>query len=941
MRACSESSIGSVLTPRSSDIAIITREPLDYVISFDPICGVYVVLRARLGPVVQSHREGLSTFLVDHWRALVRGGQTLSLLIDGDGRLTTVSAKLADALGYAVEDMVGKPALLFVHPDDREKTHDEWMARRREGTDSMGLDSRWRRKGGTDRWLSWYAMGEQPMGHVYAVASDITERKRRERLLRETESVARTGGWELDVDANELYWTEETYRLHDTSPQEYTPTVDSALQFYAEENRERISSAVAQCLEEGTPFDDRLELITSKGRRIQCRAKGQAIVGDGKVVGIYGVFQDVSEEAKVEQALRESEDLLRSIVRDMRAGLVAQRPDGSIFLCNQAALDILGLTEDQIMGRTSMDEQWYAVHEDGSPFPGQTHPAMVSLRTGKSVTGVIMGVYRPRTRDRVWILIDSVVQRDSEGTTLRVISSFIDITKRKRAEDAARASDAMFRAVYQNAGLGVLLRDARAHGIERQLECNPTFERMVGRSSEELSSLTFGDLIHPEDAAASTSADADLLAGRVDSYDLERRFIHASGELRWGYETVSLVRSSEGNPVHIVEMIVDITDRKHMETQLVLADRLASLGTMAAGVGHEINNPLTWIIGNITLALELLQEMGAQAEVEPLSEIRDALDEAVMGTSRLSTIVRDLRLFSRVDDKQGATADPNQVVRSNSRMLRNELKHRTEFELDLTPVPEVLGDAPRLGQILTNLLVNALHALPDRPQRENLIRVSTRYAGDHVILAVSDNGVGIPPALRSRIFDPFFTTKDIGSGTGLGLSICHSLVTRLGGRIELESEPGRGTVFRVHLVPASSMDHPSLPSQEVAESGDRKRILCIDDEPSVGRLIARTFRKMHEVTVETDSERALERLRHGERYDAIICDLMMPVMSGIEFFDRLRSLDPALAERCGFITGGVFTEGARSFADALPSTHLVRKPFQPNDIKAMVDTLIS
>lgn len=879
--------------------------------------------------------EGSSPVLVAHWNALVERDDHPSLSIDGRGRIAVVSAGLAQALGYAVDELVGAAALDFVHPDDEAQTRASWDECIARGRSVKGLETRWRRKGGGVRWLSWFAMGEASSGHIYAVASDVTDRKRRELLLRETESVAHIGGWELDLATNELYWTDETYRLHETTPEEYTPQVESAVRFYVDESREQISAALARLVADGTPFDLQLELITARGNRIQCRAKGQAEFEHGEVARVYGVFQDISAEAKVARALVESEELRRSILRDMRAGLVAQRPDGSIFLSNQAALDILGLTEDQITGRKSIDKEWYAIHEDGSPFPGEEHPAMVSLRTGESLAGVIMGVYRPATRDRAWILIDSVVQRDDRGGILRVLTSFIDITERKHAEDAARASDALFRAVYQNAGLGVLLRNATTEAIEG----NPTFERMIKRSSAELRGLTMRELVHPEDLEASAKPHADLLAGRVDSYELERRFVRGDGELLWGHETVSLVRDPEGTPLHVVEMIIDITDRKRMETQLMLADRLASLGTMAAGVGHEINNPLTWIMGNITLALEVLQEMGPQAQRQPLVEVLGALEEASLGTSRVSAIVHDLQLFSRVDDTPGATADPNQVVQSTSRMLRNELKHRTEFELELGPVPKVVGDAPRIGQILTNLLVNALHALPERPLRQNLIRVSTRLQDGHVVIAVRDNGVGVPPELRSRIFDPFFTTKDVGTGTGLGLSICHSLVTRLGGRIELESEVDRGSTFSVFLRPASTTEATATPEGGSDGSGSRKRILCIDDEPSVGRLIARFLRNAHDVVVETDGEQAIGRLESGERYDAIICDIMMPSMSGIDFFDRLKRIDPQLAERCGFITGGVFTERARSFAEALPTTRLVRKPFQPKTIKALVENL--
>ncbi|MEX1368186.1 MAG: PAS domain S-box protein, partial [Nannocystaceae bacterium] len=684
-----------------------------------------------------------------------------------------------------------------------------------------------------------------------------------------------------------------------------------------------------------TAFDLQLELVTAKGRIIQCRAKGQAVIEGGRPVRVHGVFQDISEEFKVEQALRDSEELRLSILQDMRAGLVAQRADGTIFMSNPAALEILGLSEDEITGRTSVDERWYAIREDGSPFPGQDHPAMVSLRTGESVTGVIMGVFRPRTQDRAWILIDSVVQRNARGEIARVLSSFIDVTERKRAEDAARKSDAMFRAVFDNAGLGILIRDTGTS----QLRANPTFLRMVGRTQQQLRSLSVADLVHPEDSGAADQAHAELLDGRVDSYELERRFCTGDGEQRWGHETVSLVRDDDGTPRYVVEMIVDVTDRKRMETQLMLADRMASLGTMAAGVGHELNNPLTWITGNISLALESLREH-PNPTAESRQEILRSLEEAAVGASRVSAIVRDLQIFSRVDDDPEATTEPNLVVESTTRMLRNELKYRATLELDLAPVPEVLGDSARISQILTNLLVNALHALPDRPINDNHIRVRTRTDGDHVVLSVQDNGTGIPDGVRSRIFDPFFTTKAVGTGTGLGLSICHSLVARLGGRIELDTELGQGSVFRVLLVPAASRRTSKLADHAATAARARKRILCIDDEPIVGRLISRVLSNSHDVVVETSAEDALRRLSRGENYDAIICDLMMPNASGIDFFEKLQIVAPALSESCGFITGGAFTPRARSFTETLPPARLLHKPFRPQAVVEFVDELL-
>jgi CheY-like chemotaxis protein len=313
------------------------------------------------------------------------------------------------------------------------------------------------------------------------------------------------------------------------------------------------------------------------------------------------------------------------------------------------------------------------------------------------------------------------------------------------------------------------------------------------------------------------------------------------------------------------------------------------------------------------------------------------------GAERVRTIVRDLKLFSRIEDMPGAVAAPNQVIQSTARMLSNEIEHRAVLDLDLGDVPPVVGDGARVGQVLTNLLINAVQALPDRRREDNLIRVRSRHhMNDGVLIEVSDNGPGISPEVQPHIFDPFFTTKAVGVGTGLGLSICHSIVNRLGGRIELDSKPGQGTTFGIWLVPASGPEDTAEPVEVAdAPAAPRKRILCIDDEVDVGRLIARILRARHDVVIETDGARALSRLRAGERYDAIICDLMMPSMSGMDFYHELQASMPELARRCGFITGGVFTTAARSFAATLPPSRLIEKPFRGSVIHELVGHLMA
>ena len=850
--------------------------------------------------------EGLSALLVGHWHALVQRDQNPSLLIDGHGRLLAVSTRLAHALGHAVDDMIGQPALAFVHPDDRERTRLDWDERRATGTDSQGFESRWRRKGGSERWLSWYATGESSSGHVYAVASDVTDRKRRELLLRETESVARIGGWELDLVTNELYWTEETYRLHDTSPEGYTPNVASAVQFYADDSQERIAAAIAELSAHGTPYDVQLELNTAKGRRIQCRAKGQAVLENGKAVRMYGVFQDISAEVKIERALRESEELLRSVLSDMRAGLVGQGPDGAIIFCNQAALDILGLSEDEIMGRTSVDQRWYSIHEDGSPFPGDTHPAMESLRTGESLMGVIMGVYRPTTQDRAWILIDSVVQRNEHGGVLRVLTSFIDITERKRAEDAARASDAMFRAVYQNAGLGVLLRDAKTDAID----CNPTFERMIGRTSQELRSLTMTDLVHPEDVAASLDAHSDLLAGRVESYELERRFIRADGELVWGHETVSLVRGPDGAPRYVVEMIMDITDRKRMETQLQVAKDRAESANRAkseflSNMSHEIRTPMNAILGFAEILREHDEDPRRSRHLEAIRTSGHALLNLINDVLDLSKIEA-----GKMDLRLGAASirtlfEEMQIV-FNQKIMDKGLELLAEIEGDV-PTALIL-DESRIRQVLMNLIGNAIKFTDDGFIR--LAAIRKRSGSGHegrvdLDLEVTDTGIGIPEDQQRRIFEAFMQRAGQQAtrygGTGLGLAIASRLTEMMGGTISVESKPGRGSTFRVSLRGIEVAATDALPVREdqrwsfQALRFEPATILIVDDiayNCEVLTIFLEPF-GFHVIQASNGRE-AIESARE-HRPDLILLDMKMPEVDGLEALRILRE-DPKLAE---------------------------------------------
>jgi signal transduction histidine kinase len=244
---------------------------------------------------------------------------------------------------------------------------------------------------------------------------------------------------------------------------------------------------------------------------------------------------------------------------------------------------------------------------------------------------------------------------------------------------------------------------------------------------------------------------------------------------------------------------LDVTERKSMQAQLVVSDRLAAVGTLAAGVAHEINNPLAFVLSNLSFLAGELQGVARELPPGRTAEMEEVLREATDGAHRVRQIVRDLRTFSRGDDEVATAVNVQAVLESAITMARGELKMRAQIVREYREVPLVEGNEGRFGQVFLNLLINAAQAIPPGKPDQHEVRLVLRHSADRVIVEVKDTGMGMPPEVRARIFDPFFTTKPVGEGTGLGLSICHGIVTGFGGEITVESEEGRGSTFRVSL----------------------------------------------------------------------------------------------------------------------------------------------
>jgi len=454
--------------------------------------------------------------------------------------------------------------------------------------------------------------------------------------------------------------------------------------------------------------------------------------------------------------------------------------------------------------------------------------------------------------------------------------------------------------------------------IERVRETRHDFEAVLVTANPDVEALTrslrlgvFRCLVKPfqnDDVIAAVGGAANRLWLRTDLRVRSSELVARNAELE---QTVARLHA--------------------IEKQRTLEERLASIGRLAAGVAHEINTPLAAVIANLTLMAENIPQLARSPGL--LSEVADALVDARQAAERVRVIVRDLKTFSRSDDEKIGPVDVRSVVEATLNMVWNEIRHRARLVKDYGTVPPVRANEARLGQIVLNLLLNAAQAIPEGNAADNEIRIVTRLAGDRVVLEVRDTGTGIERNALPRVFDPFFTTKPVGEGTGLGLSISHGIVTALGGRIEVDSEQGKGATFRVFL-PISDAVSPEPPSPTPLPARLTARVLVIDDDALLLKTLTRILGSEFEIVAVTSARDAFGRIG-ASSFDVILCDLMMPEMTGMDLHAVLARAAPDEAEKMIFLTGGTFTPRAQAFLDGVPNLR-IDKPFDAKQLRAII-----
>ncbi len=407
---------------------------------------------------------------------------------------------------------------------------------------------------------------------------------------------------------------------------------------------------------------------------------------------------------------------------------------------------------------------------------------------------------------------------------------------------------------------------------------------------------------------------------------------------------VSPVQEDGDAPEHMVVTCRDVTERNRIRTKLALAERMATVGTLAAGVGHEINTPLAFIIANLEGLSRRLAALVLPEGTADLDALQQSVRDSLEGAARIRTIVRDLKTLSRDGDGERSLVDLAKVMTVALNMASGDIGRRAKLVTDLGASPPVYASEGRMGQVLLNLVVNAMQSMSAAPG-ENVLRVRTGTAPDgRALVEVEDTGGGIPSAVLPRIFEPFFTTKGPGGGTGLGLSICHQIVSASGGEIMVDSTEGKGTTVRV-LLPAATGEVVTTPSPVPASFGpavptQRGRVLVVDDEIRFARSVRWLLEPEHEVEVTADGAEALDWIARGPAFDVILCDLQMPGLSGMEIHAKLTATSPEEAKKMVFVSGGAVTAEAREFVRVVKNP-VLDKPFRPEALQAIVAEVLA
>jgi len=668
--------------------------------------------------------------------------------------------------------------------------------------------------------------------------------------------------------------------------------------------------------------ENEIEIIRKDGEVRNLTVNRSKVVWDGEVQ-YQSFYQDITERKQTEEALKVTEQNFRNTMDKSPIGIRIIASENEINYANQAILDIYGYDTidelkntliEQRLTPTSFKQYWIMKEkvEEGETIPSE-YDVEIVRRDGET---------RNLTVSRTEVNWDGKVQ-------YLMLSQ--DITERKRADEQLRYQANLI----DNVSDAIISMDM-AHKI---VSWNKAAEKIYGWKQDEVIGRYIRDIL-PDELMNANNQEVVETIQKNGFWQGEIAHLRKDGTQVKLLSSAILLRDDQGRATGSVVISRDITEskvieerQKQMQQELIANSRLATIGQMAAGIAHEINNPLTGVIGYSELLMK-----------ENLPEdIKDDIKMIAEGGQRVADIVRRMLTFARQTKPMREIVSINEIIETTLEMRASAMKtSNINVTTRLDPeLPKIMADGGQLHQVILNIVLNAESAMKNAHSKGKL-HVKTEEAKDDIRVAFTDDGPGIAPEDLEKIFDPFYTTSEVGQGTGLGLSICHGIIADHNGRISAESKQGKGATIIVELpiIIQAEQLKPDEPEIKELANVSPSKVLIVDDEPIVQRYLSDALVGTgHQVEIIDNGNEAIEKLKH-EECDVILLDIKLPGKDGIEIYQYLQNNYKQLAMKVIFITGDVMGQETQSFLSKTKAQYIT-KPIDLNKLSNIINEKLS
>jgi len=869
----------------------------------------------------------------ERYRTILEQIQDSYFEMDLAGNLTFFNETICRDLGYPREELVGMNYRNFIAVEDQKGVYKAFVkAYQTGGTGRIPTFKYMRKDGATGFGETWVSPLRSEKGEIIGfrgLSREVTERQEMVEKLRSSEERLRVlfdfapdACFLMDMEGNFVDGNKAAEKMVGYRKEELVgrnlveagiipvDQIERALVLFAK-NAQGKATGVSEFI-----------LNRKDGGLVAVEIRTFPVVIEGRAL-VLGNARDVSERKEAEEALRESEERYRTILEEMGDGYFEVTLAGKYTFVNDSMCLITGYSKEEMLG---MDYRVLTPQDDA----GRVHKVYNEMyRTGRPLERFSAELIR-KDGGRRFCEVSASLLRNRAGEVIGFRGVHRDITERKEAEEALGRSEEKYRTI---------LEDMEDSYFEVDLAGNFTFAndstcRSLGYPREETVGMNYRDFTSEEDVGVVYQAFNQVYRTGQPARDISWTVVRKDGTRGIVEASVFLLRDDEGEIIGFRGIGRDVSERRAVQQQLLMSSKLASIGELASGVAHELNNPLTGIMGYAQL-LTAKQNVPEDVKVD--------LDRIYGESQRAAKIVQNLLSFARRRKPEKSYFDVNELVQRVLELRDYELRtSNIGVYIDLAAdLPWTMADYHQIQQVLLNIIINSEQAVGE-VKRRGKIRVTTGMKEGCIRISVADNGPGIPAEQVGKVFDPFFTTKEVGSGTGLGLSVCHGIVTQHGGNIYVEGQKGRGTTFTVELPPVGETEaviEEKRPAPKVTlprRDEGAARILIVDDEPAICDILVRALSEHGYQTDSASSARTALRKIARNGYELCIIDLKMPAMSGKELYETMKRRFPEPAEKVVFITGDTIEPATERFLVSTGRPHLP-KPFGSDEIIKVVE----